>query len=229
MTGKTRTIVSFAVVGAVLALQSACGGGGAGGADSTAAAPVALLTPDSTALAAPAPDSFDVVFETSKGNFTVRARRAWAPIGVDRFHYLVQNGFFNDARFFRVVPNFVVQFGLSGNPQITAVWKNRNIMDDSVRMGNKRGRITYAMGGPNTRTTQVFINLVDNDGLDARGFPAFGDVIDGMSVVESLYSGYGDPPDEAMQQPNITARGNAYLAEAYPLLDYIKTATMMHH
>jgi cyclophilin family peptidyl-prolyl cis-trans isomerase len=189
---------------------------------------VALLAPDSAALVAPAPDSFDVVFETSKGNFTVRARRAWAPHGVDRFHYLVQHGFYNDARFFRVMPGFVAQFGMSGNPEITAVWQTRTIPPDPLKMGNKRGRVVYAMGDtPDTRTTQLFINLVDNDGLDADGFAAFAEVVDGMNVVDALHGGYGNPPRE--QQGYIAARGNAYLAEAYPLLDYIKVARMVHH
>ena len=231
----------FALSGAVVFvfLQAACTTGEQKPADSatpaaatgtvTAAAPVALLTPDSAALAAPAPDSFDVVFETSKGNFTIRARRAWAPIGVDRFHYLVQHGFFDEARFFRVMRGAglsMVQFGMNGNVQIDAAWQERRIMDDPVKMGNKKGRITFAKTQfPNSRSTQFFINTGDNDFLDATGFAAFGEVIEGMSVVESITDKYGETPDQNM----IRMRGNAYLKEGFPDLDYIKTASMKHH
>ena len=219
MNGRSGSLTTLLLVAAIAwsAAAIACGGG--------RKAPAALLTPDSAALAAPAPDSFDVVFETSKGNFTMRARRAWSPHGVDRFHYLAANGFFDDVRFFRTVPGFVVQFGISGNPAISAAWQDRNIPDDSVMSGNKKGRVTFAKGGPNSRTTQLFINLVDNDRLDAMGFPAFAEIIDGMSVVESLNGEYGEAPTG--KQGEIAQRGNAYLAQAYPNLDYIKTARII--
>jgi peptidyl-prolyl cis-trans isomerase A (cyclophilin A) len=201
-----------------IAAISACGDSGG--------PPPELLNPDSTALSAAAPDSFDVVFETSKGAFTVRARRDWAPHGVDRFHFLVSNRFYDDARFFRVIPGFVAQFGMSGYPQVTSVWTDMNIRADSVRQGNARGRITYAMGSsPDSRTTQLFINLVDNPRLDGMGFAAFGEVIEGMNVVDSLYGGYGNPPDT--QQSLITAEGNAFLARDYPMLDHITTARVV--
>jgi peptidyl-prolyl cis-trans isomerase A (cyclophilin A) len=187
-----------------------------------------LLAPDSAELSAAAPDSFDVVFETNKGNFTVRARRAWAPHGVDRFHYLAQYGFYNGARFFRVIPGFMAQFGMSGDPAITAVWQPLRIMDDPVKMGNTPGRVSFAMGGPNTRTTQLFINLVDNTRLDAMGFPAIGEVLEGMDVVGAINGEYGDPPQQMNQQGNITQRGNAYLAEAFTRLDYIKSTKLVH-
>jgi peptidyl-prolyl cis-trans isomerase A (cyclophilin A) len=228
MKGRIHALAPGLALVAIMVV--ACGPGDKPAADTTPAAPApsaALLTPDSAALVAAAPDSFDVVFETSKGNFTVRTRRAWAPLGADRFHYLVANGFFDDTRFFRVIPGFVAQFGLNGNPAVSAAWESLTIQDDPVKVGNKKGRITYAKGGPNSRTTQVFINLADNDGLDAMGFPAFGEVIDGMSVVESINGEYGNPPDD--QQMNIRMRGNAYLAESYPRLDQIKTAKIIHH
>jgi peptidyl-prolyl cis-trans isomerase A (cyclophilin A) len=221
-----------AIGGAMFMGTAACGSGDKPADSATAAPPAApspaLLTPDSAALAAAAPDSFDVVFETSKGNFTVRARRAWAPHGVDRFHYLVANGFYDDVRFFRVVPGFVVQFGINGNPTVSAVWENRNFADDPVTSGNKKGRMTYAKAdAPNSRSTQLFINLADNDALDGMGFAAIGDVVEGMSVVEALNGEYGDTPRS--QQGQMVMRGNAFLAESYPRLDYIKTARILHH
>ena len=198
MTASEKRVFALSAAVLFVALQAACTSAEQRPADSTpavttggtvtAAAPVALLTPDSAALAAPAPDSFDVVFETSKGNFTVRARRAWAPRGVDRFHYLVQHGFYDEARFFRVVPGFMVQFGLKGNVQVDSAWLDKRLMDDPVKMGNTKGRVTFAHAGANSRTTQLFINYADNSSnLDNLGFPAIGEVVEGMSVVESLH------------------------------------------
>ncbi len=175
-----------------------------------------------------APATYKVKFDTSKGTFVVEVHRDWAPNGADRFYNLVKNGFYNDARFFRVISDFMVQFGLNGNPKISAVWRDANIKDDPVKASNKRGYITFATAGPDTRTTQVFINFGDNAGLDDQGFAPFGQVISGMDVVDSLYSGYGEgaPQGHGPNQGVVQSMGNAYLDKAFPKLDYIKTATI---
>jgi peptidyl-prolyl cis-trans isomerase A (cyclophilin A) len=167
------------------------------------------------------PDVFKVRFTTSKGPFVVEAHREWAPLGVERFYQLVKDGYFNEARFFRVVPNFVVQFGIAANPKTTKKWDNA-IQDDPVLRTNRQGSLTFATAGRNTRTTQLFINLRSNQSLDADGFAPFAQVIEGMNVVTSIYAGYGEQPD----QEAITKRGNAYLNEQFPKLDYIKTAVI---
>jgi peptidyl-prolyl cis-trans isomerase A (cyclophilin A) len=166
------------------------------------------------------PTQYKVKFDTSKGPFTVEVHRDWAPLGSDRFYELVTTGFYDDARFFRVVPKFVVQFGLSKDPKVSAHWNDMNIPDDTVHESNRRGYLTYAKGGRDSRTTQIFINLGDNVSLDSQGFAPFGRVIDGMEVVDSLYSGYGEAP----QQDLIQSQGNEYLKSQFPQLDYIKTA-----
>ncbi|HXT17046.1 MAG TPA: peptidylprolyl isomerase [Gemmatimonadaceae bacterium] len=173
---------------------------------------------DSTAT--PAPDSFRVVFETSRGKFVVQAIKAWAPIGVERFYRLVNDGFYDDNRFFRVVPGFVVQFGLNGEPKKNDAWDDKRLPDDSVRQSNARGTITFATEGPRTRTHQLFINLADNARLDKMGFAPFGKVVEGMDVVDSLYSAYGEDPEQHF----IMTMGNSYLSRLFPKLDYIKTA-----
>lgn len=177
---------------------------------------------DPSKVTGQAPDSFKIEFATSAGDFTVQVTRELSPLGADRFYNLVKNGFYDDVRFFRVVPNFVVQFGLNGDPEVSKVWSQARIDDDPVKGSNTKGTITFATAGPNTRTTQVFINLKDNARLDGMGFSPFGAVIEGMEVVEKLYSGYGD----GLPQGRITAQGNAFLKEAYPKLDYIETATI---
>jgi peptidyl-prolyl cis-trans isomerase A (cyclophilin A) len=184
-------------------------------------APPAGSNPPSTAApaSAAAPDSFRVTFETSRGPFVVECIRAWAPNGVDRFYQLVNGNFFDQTRFFRVVPGFVAQFGLSGNPRGNAAWDTA-IPDDSVRQSNKHGMLSFASQGPNTRTHQLFLNLADNPQLDRMGFPPIGKVVEGLSVVDSLYSGYGENPDQGA----IQMQGNAYLDRTFPKLDYIKTA-----
>ncbi len=189
----------------------------------------ALLHP--AMLKAQAPAVYEVRFTTTKGDFVVQVTRAWAPLGADRFYNLVKHGFFTDASFFRVVPGFVVQFGISADPEISAAWETATIKDDPVRGSNKAGYITYAMGGPNTRTTQVFINLRDNgSSLDSMGFAPFGQVTSGMEVVERLYSGYGDLPEMGGRGPSedaIAKRGKAYLDKNFPLLDGIKRAIVV--
>lgn len=173
-----------------------------------------------------APAEFKVRLETSKGPIVIQLHRDWAPNGVDRFFQLVEEGYYNDNRFFRVIPNFIVQFGMNGDPATNAKWAEQKLTDDPVKQTNTRGTVTYAKCSmPNCRSTQIFINLGDNAGLDPQGFAPIGTVVEGMSVVDRLYSGYGDPPPD--QQSNITSAGNAYLTQNYPKLDFIKTATVV--
>jgi peptidyl-prolyl cis-trans isomerase A (cyclophilin A) len=173
-----------------------------------------------------APAQFKVKVDTSKGVFTIEVHRAWAPHGVDRFYELVEEKFFDDARFFRVVRNFIVQFGIGKDPKMMSLWNRLNLPDDPVKLSNRRGTITFATAGPNTRTTQVFINLANNQMLDEQGFAAFGRVIDGMTVVDHLYAGYGEmPPQGNGPDPSkIETQGNEYLTNHFDRLDYIKTA-----
>ncbi|MBI1897190.1 MAG: peptidylprolyl isomerase [Acidobacteria bacterium] len=168
------------------------------------------------------PATFKVRFETSKGPFLVEVHRDWAPIGASRFHDLIQDRYYDGARFFRVVPNFVVQFGIAAAPAMTKKW-DKPIKDDAVAQTNRTGSLAFATMGPETRTTQVFINLRSNQTLDNQGFAPFGQVVEGMKVVESLYGGYGNAPD----QGEITRRGNAYLNEQFPRLDFIRTARII--
>jgi len=181
----------------------------------------ALLHP--ATLTGKAPDSFDVKFTTTKGDFVVHVTRAWAPLGADRFYNLVKHGFFTDAAFFRVVPGFIIQFGLSADPAVNRVWRSANIKDDPVTQSNRPGSITFATAGPNTRTTQLFINFGNNTFLDSQGFAPFGQVTSGMDVVQSLYSGYGEKPDQGA----ITAQGKAYIDKNFPNIDSIKSATIV--
>jgi peptidyl-prolyl cis-trans isomerase A (cyclophilin A) len=175
-----------------------------------------------------APDSYKVKFDTSQGSFEIEVHRDWAPNGADRFYNLVKNGFYNDARFFRVIKGFMVQFGINGNPKISQVWRNANIADDPVEESNLRGFVTFATAGPNTRTTQVFINYGDNPSLDGQGFAPFGKVISGLDVVQHLYSNYGEGAarGEGPDQSRVQTEGNAYLQKNFPQLDYIKKATI---
>jgi peptidyl-prolyl cis-trans isomerase A (cyclophilin A) len=181
----------------------------------------ALLQPGS--LTEGCPETVDVEFATTKGNFTVRVTRAWSPLGADRFYNLVKNGYFADAAFFRNVPGFIVQFGLSADPAVNRVWRNANIKDDPRSQSNAPGTITFATAGPNTRTTQLFINFGNNTFLDSQGFTPFGKVIAGMDVVQKLHSGYGERPD----QGSITHEGKAYLDKNFPNIDSIKSATVV--
>jgi len=192
----------------------------------TAPAPV---TPPAAPADAASPASFRVKFVTTKGDFTVEVTRAWAPKGADRFYRLVSEGYFKDVRFFRVLPGFMAQFGLSGDPALNTKMDAQRISDDPVTQSNKRGMVTFATAGPNTRSSQFFINYGDNASLDSQGFSPFGKVVDGMKAVDALYSGYGEgaPSGRGPSQDSIRQEGNAYLQRAFPKLDYIKSATIV--
>lgn len=186
--------------------------------------PPVVPTPEEKKAEPPKADAniFRVRFETSKGPFVVEVHRDWAPIGAQRFEELVKTGYYNGARFFRVVPNFIVQFGLAADPAMTKKW-DRPIKDDPVLQTNRTGSLVFATAGPGTRTTQLFINLRSNQSLDSQGFAPFGMVVEGMEVVNGIFPGYGENPD----QGEITARGNAYLNANFPKLDYIRSATIV--
>jgi peptidyl-prolyl cis-trans isomerase A (cyclophilin A) len=183
---------------------------------------------DPASLNETAPEVYKVKFDTSKGPFVIEVHRDWAPNGADRFYNLVKNGFYNGDRFFRVIEGFMVQFGINGDPKISKVWRDADIRDDPVKQSNKRGMITFATSGPNSRTTQVFINFDNNVGLDGQGFSPFGKVVSGMNVVDQLYNGYGEgaPSGAGPDQGRIQDEGNAYLNQDFPLLDYVKKATI---
>lgn len=185
----------------------------------------ALLKP--ALLKDQAPETYQVKFDTTRGEFTVTVIRAWSPLGADRFYNLVKHHYFENARFFRVLPNFVVQFGLSANPTVNAAWEKATIKDDPRNQSNKRGTLVFATAGPNTRTTQLFINLKDNgSSLDSQGFTPFGQVDgDGMKVVEMLYDQYGE--SAGMDQENITKGGEKYIATHWAKLDTIKSAILI--
>jgi len=180
-----------------------------------------LLKPNT--LRARAPEMYKVKFTTTKGDVLIQVNRGWAPLGADRFFNLVRGGFYTDAAFFRVLPRFVAQFGIPARPDVGAVWQNAKIIDDRVSQSNKRGTLTFATAGPNTRTTQIFINYSDNAALDGQGFAPFGQVIEGMELVDKFFSGYGESPD----QGQITRRGKAYLDGNFPNLDRILKAEIV--
>jgi peptidyl-prolyl cis-trans isomerase A (cyclophilin A) len=184
----------------------------------------ALLRP--ALLKDKAPEQYKVKFVTTRGEFTLAVTRAWAPLGADRFYNLVKHHFYDNGSVFRVVPKFVAQFGISAYPPVTAAWRGTDIKDDPVTQSNKKGYITFATSGPNTRTTQVFINLVDNARLDRMGFAPFGLVEDGgMNVVEMFYDQYGD--DAGPDQSKIETQGKPYVDKGWPKLDTIKSATLL--
>jgi peptidyl-prolyl cis-trans isomerase A (cyclophilin A) len=175
------------------------------------------------------PEVFRVRFDTSEGPFVIEARRDWAPRGTDRFFELVKSEFFDETRFFRVLPRFVVQFGINKDPKASELWSQLKIVDDPSKQSNEKGTVTFAKRGPNTRTTQIFINMVDNPSLDGSGFPPFGKVVEGMDVVEKLYPGYGEmsPNGNGPDPTKIQAMGNEYLVRNFPQLDYVKTARVV--
>ena len=201
------------------------------GCATAAAPPAPKINPrlQPATLTATAPEVFKVRFETTKGPFVVEVHRAWAPNGADRFYNLVRNGYYDGVRFFRVVSGFMAQFGLHGDPAINAAWEDASIADDPVVGSNTRGMVTFAMAGPDSRTTQLFINLVDNVRLDRMGFAPFGKVIEGMETVDALHSGYGEgaPRGRGPRQDRIGTEGNAYLTAEFPELDSILTARIV--
>lgn len=191
---------------------------------STAVSPAPALADDSPTVV-----TFDVQLSAEEsGTVTIELHPEWAPLGAARFEELVRGGLYDECRFFRVLPNFVAQFGINGDPAVSSVWRGKNLKDDKVQVTNKRGTLTFATGGPNTRTTQVFINLNDNAFLDKQGFSPFATVTSGMDVVNKLYSGYGEgaPSGRGPNQGQIQFQGNSYLKANFPLLSYIKKASV---
>lgn len=191
----------------------------------------ALRDPSNAYWTTRAPERFFVRFETTKGAFVIDVHRDWAPRGADRFYQLVQSGFFDDSRFYRVRAGYIVQFGIAGDPAIAQRWRDQRFPDDSVRHTNLRGVVAYAMTGPNTRTTQIYINLRDNTLLDAQGFSPIGEVVRGMDVVDALYAGYGETSGGGMRngkQAPMFEEGNAYLDRNYPKLDHLRRAVVVH-
>lgn len=196
------------------------------------ARPALLTRPDDPLFSAVAPDSFDVEMVTTKGTMLVRVHRAWAPHGADRFYGLVRNRYFDSVAFHRTIRNFVAQFGIHGDTAVSAAWRGKSIPDDTVRQTNRRGRLSFARGGPNTRSVQLFFNTVDNtprlDTLNGFGFPPIGEVVRGMTVLDSLnweYSGTrGGQTFPGPSQDSIGREGNAYLRRHFPRLDYIVRA-----
>lgn len=190
--------------------------------------PQAVMEPEKATEKAPA--VFQARFSTTKGDFLLEIHRDWSPNGADRFYNLVKAGYFQDIAFFRAVEGFMVQFGIHGSPAASAKWRGASIADDPAKgISNKRGFLTYAMGGPNTRTTQLFINYRDNANLDSMGFTPFGQVTQGMEVLDSLYKGYGDGPPSGAgpNQGRLQMEGNAFLRREFPNLDYIKSAQLV--
>ena len=180
-------------------------------------------SPVRTAPVGPAPVSFRVAFETTRGRFVVEVTRAWSPTGADRFYDLVAEGFFDDNRFFRVLPGFIAQFGVSDDRKINEKWEAKTIADDPVTESNTHGTIVFASDGPNSRSHQLFINLADNRNLDKQGFSPIGRVVEGLSVADSIYSGYGETPNYHL----LATLGNSYLTRMFPRLDHIKRARLL--
>jgi peptidyl-prolyl cis-trans isomerase A (cyclophilin A) len=219
-------------MGVVSALLASCLMSVAEGEKTTNAVEKAALATDlmqPSKLAEKAPDTFKVRFDTTKGPVTIQVTRSQAPHGADRFYNLVKAGYFKDIAFFRVIPGFMAQFGIHGDPKVSAAWREANIQDDPVKASNTRGAITFATAGPNTRTTQLFINLVDNPNLDSMGFAPFGKVVEGMDVVDKLNGEYGEgaPQGRGPYQGQVQMEGNTYLKKSFPNLDYIKSATIL--
>jgi peptidyl-prolyl cis-trans isomerase A (cyclophilin A) len=193
---------------------------------SAAPANAALMAPEK--LIEKAPDVYRARFKTTKGDFVIEVHRDWAPNGADRFYNLVKNGYYDDTPFFRVVTGFMVQFGINGSPDLNARWRQATIPDDPVKQSNKPGMVTFATAGPNTRTTQVFINFNDNAFLDGQGFSPFGKIVEGMEVVNNLYSGYGEgaPSGNGPDQGRLQTEGNAYVRSSFPRMDFTKQAVI---
>lgn len=177
-----------------------------------------------------APAEYQAKFTTTKGDFVIDIHRDWAPLGADRFYNLVHSGYFTDVSFYRVVPGFIVQFGASPNPKVEAAWNKAPIKDEPAKTSNKPYYITFAMGGPNSRTTELFINLRDNAQLDAMGFASIGEVVQGKEVVDQIFSGYGDMEEQGGHGPSQTRlqnEGKPYLDKSFPKLDSIKSVSII--
>jgi peptidyl-prolyl cis-trans isomerase A (cyclophilin A) len=221
-----KALIVLLATGTVMLAQTPPPTKSAAPAAKAPAAPAAnpLLHPET--LKARAPDSFKVKFTTTKGDFTVDVHRDWSPLGADRFYNPVRNRYFTNAAFFRIVPNFIVQFGMAADPKVGAVWQNATIKDDPAKAGvhNTKGTVVFAKSSePNSRSNQFFVNIADNSGLDAQGFTPFGDVTEGMDVITGLYAGYLERPE----QGRILNEGKAYLDKNFPRLDSIKTAVIL--
>jgi cyclophilin family peptidyl-prolyl cis-trans isomerase len=237
-TGRTNPLLrSIVILSAVAAgcdagqvRQEAADTPGATSPDRRSASRAVLLDPAHPAWSEPAPDTFDAHFETTAGPFTLRVYRAWAPVGADRFWNLARHGFYDDARFHRVVPGFITQFGISGDPEVDAIWYDRGMPDDPVVASNVRGSVAYAFTEPGTRATQLYVNMVDNVRLDSTGFAPIGRVIAGMeSAVDSIFGGYGETSGGGVRRGNqapLVEGGNAYIDREYPRLDRILTVVV---
>lgn len=191
-----------------------------------------LLDPTHSEWSVAAPDTFLATFQTSRGPFVIEVIRAWAPIGADRFYNLIRHGYYDDARFHRAIPGFITQWGVAGDPDVTAIWYDRGMPDDPGVASNERGTVAFAFTEPGTRSTQVYISMADNSRLDAQGFAPFGHVVEGMeSVVDSLYSGYGETSGGGVrqgEQHHLVDEGNEYLDSSFPLLDRLLRVTIFH-
>jgi peptidyl-prolyl cis-trans isomerase A (cyclophilin A) len=176
-----------------------------------------------------APAEFKIRLDTTKGDIVVKVTRDWAPHGADHLHALVKTGYYDECRFYRVLPKYIAQFGINGSPATAAKLKEQPIDDDPVKEKNTRGRLTFAKSGPNTRTTNLFINLKDNTGLDSQGFAPVGEVVEGLEIADQLFSGYGDgaPKGRGPSQKRIYEEGNAWLQKDFKDLDFIKKATIV--
>jgi peptidyl-prolyl cis-trans isomerase A (cyclophilin A) len=218
---KTFTkIIYFIITGSIILMTNGC----------KQETSTLLLKPDQAELNKQAPDQYQIKFETTKGDFVVEVYRDWSPRGADRLYFLIKNGFYNDARFFRVIAGFMAQFGYHGNPDVSKVWTNMTFPDDPPNQSNLRGYLTFAKrGDPDSRSTNLFINLVDNPYLDNSGFTPLGKVVGGMNVVDQLYSGYGEgaPNGRGPNQGRIQEEGNEYLTKSFPKLDYIRKAEII--
>jgi peptidyl-prolyl cis-trans isomerase A (cyclophilin A) len=229
-----RTRAGGLSAAALTVLLVGCGGGEQAeeaAPDTTPAPPPInlLLYPTAPENLVEAPDTFRARFETNEGDFVIQVVKAWAPIGANRFYTLVRRGYYDQARFYRAIQGFMVQFGMHADPNVTNAWRQAPLQDEPVVQSNARGYVTFAKAAtPNTRTTQLFINLVDNFRLDESGFAPFGRVVEGMDVVDRLYTGYGEgaPQGRGPSQPQIVAEGNAYLQRDFPDLDFIERATI---
>lgn len=225
-----RTLLILATV-----VLASCGddAGMCGGEPPRSDVPVGhpLLNPDSPDLKVVPPDSFDLVLETTEGQVVIRVIREWSPLGAYRFYNLARNGFYDASRFFRVLPGFAVQFGLSGRPPLDRLWQDETIPDDPQLVLNEAGTVAFAMAGPNTRTTQVFVNYGPNEILDQQGFAPIGRVVNGMDALLRLHSGYGElqPQGTGPAYGCMLSHGNEYLSRRYPNLDRIESASIIDY